>query len=209
MRAFFFIALLAGCQSNITTPFPPGLEPIEDNPIPTQQGGTRTEMLVTQSMDTDYIHVYGRGFALVTPGTLWAAVKNPPVMVASCSTDSQVITPNDEPSYEFSFSVHYKVTEVITVEWDDAWRYGTIDGTPEAPTLAMMKHQKTMGSDLISLSEGTIEVSSTDDPNVTELAFVEDLNSSGGSTSDVLKGVQHNYDSIVAAAHGNPEPACP
>jgi len=209
MRALVLVLLVAACQSNVTTPFPPGLEPFEDNPVPTQQGGARTEMLVSQSTDSDYIHIYGRGYALVPPATLWAAVKNPPVMVALCSTDSQVITPNDEPTYEFSFSVHYSVQEVITVEWDDAWRYGAIDGTPEDLMLGMIKHQKTQGSDLISLSEGTVQVSSTDDPNVTELAFVEHLNATGGSTGDVLKGVQHNYDSIVAAAHGNPEPACP
>jgi hypothetical protein len=73
----------------------------------------------------------------------------------------------------------------------------------------MIKHQKTQGSDFISLSEGTIEVTETDDPNVTELSFVEHLDATSAGISDVLKGVQHNYEALVAVSHGNPVPACP
>ena len=74
----------------------------------------------------------------------------------------------------------------------------------------MIKHQKTDGSSFITLSEGTIQLTPTDDdPNTTELSFVEHLDAAGGSTDDVQKGVQHNFDSIVAVAHGNPSPACP
>jgi len=73
----------------------------------------------------------------------------------------------------------------------------------------MIKHQKIQGSSFITTSEGTVLVSSTDDPNVTELAFVEHLDSAGGADSDVIKGMTHNYAAIVAAAHGNPIPPCP
>jgi hypothetical protein len=77
------------------------------------------------------------------------------------------------------------------------------------PFLGMVKHQKTQGSDFIHRSEGTIQISATDDPNVTELAFVEHLDAVSGGISDVLKGTQHNYDALVALSHGNPIPACP
>ncbi len=87
--------------------------------------------------------------------------------------------------------------------------FGVIDGTDEAPTLAMAKHQKIDGSSFITLSEGTVQVTSTDDPNVSELEFVEVLNAISGSSDDVLKGVQHNYDSIVSVAHGGSVTACP
>ena len=45
--------------------------------------------------------------------------------------------------------------------------------------------------------------------DVSELAFVEHLDATMASTGDVLQGVQHNYDAIVATAHGSPIPACP
>ena len=211
IRWLWPLVVLAACQDNIATPFPPGLEPIEDDPVPVQQGGARDETLVTQAMDdgNGVIHVYGRGYVLAAPDKVWLASKTPTVMIAVCSTDAQTVTANDEPSYEFSFVVHYVVHNFVTVEWDDQWRYGTVVGTPEAPELGMIKHQKTAGSDFLTLSEGTVQVSATDDPEVTELAFVELLQAAGGGDSDVIKGVQHNYDAMVAAAHGNAIPACP
>jgi hypothetical protein len=210
MRLALLAAITAaGCQSDVKTPFPPGLEPLEDNAVPAQQGGAYTETLRTATSDTDYIHVYGRGYVLVAPSVMWPASMMPGADVALCSTDQQMITPNNDPAYEFSFLVHYVVNNVLTIEWDDQWRFGVIEGTPDAPTFGMIKHQKISGSSFITLSEGTIQVLATDDPNVTELDFVEHLNAAGGSVADVLKGVQHNYDSLVAVAHGNPVPPCP
>ena len=82
-------------------------------------------------------------------------------------------------------------------------------GTPEAPTLAMSKHQKTAGSDFLTHSEGTAELRATDDPDVTELAFVEILEAAGGGDADVIKGIQHHYDALVSVSHGGPVTACP
>ena len=204
----------AGCQDNVTTPFPVGLEPLEDNLVPVQQGGEKLEMLRTTSTDIDSeIAIYGRGYVLVAPSVMWPASKNPDANDASCSTNQQIVTPNNDTAYEYSFLVHYVVNNILTVEWDDQWRWGTIqDGTGSGSDDAffgMMKHQKTQGSSFIELSEGTVQVTATDDPNVTELAFVEHLKAAGGGVSDVLAGVQHNYDSLVAVGHGNPIPACP
>jgi hypothetical protein len=208
--------LAAGCQDNVATPFPAGLEPLEDNLVPVQQGGDRTETLRTASTDdNDEIKIYGRGYVLVDPMTVWAASKNPDVDDAACSTNAQMVTPNNDAAYEYSFLVHYVVNNILTVEWDDQWRWGTIvPGTGSASGsgalfFGMIKHQKTQGSSFIELSEGTIQVTATDDPNITELAFVEHLKAAGGGVSDVLKGVQHNYDALVAASHGNPIPPCP
>jgi hypothetical protein len=204
----------AGCQDNVTTPFPVGLEPLEDNLVPVQQGGDKLEMLRTTSTDVDSeIAIYGRGYVLVAPTVVWPASKVPEANFAACSTNSQMVMANNDTSYEYSFLVHYVVNNILTVEWDDQWRWGTIqDGTgsgSDAAFFGMVKHQKTQGSSFIELSEGTMQVTATDDPNVAELAFVEHLKAAGGGVSDVLAGVQHHYDSIVAVAHGNPIPACP
>ena len=139
--------------------------------------------------------------------------QEPDVNIAVCSTNEQMSTPNNDAAYEYSFIVHYVVNNILTVEWDDQWRWGTIqDGTgsgSDQTFFGMIKHQKTMGSSFITLSEGTTEVTATDDPNATQLSIVEHLEAAGGSVDDVLTGVQHHYDSIVAVTHGNPIPACP
>jgi hypothetical protein len=135
---------------------------------------------------------------------LWASTKNYVPNISTCKTDEQQVMEGNEPQYEYSFLVHYVVHDFLTVEWDDQWRFGAID-----ETLDMIRHQKVQGSDFIRLSEGTIQVLATADPNVSELAFVEHLDATMASTADVLQGVQHNYDAIVATAHGSPIPACP
>jgi hypothetical protein len=207
MRFAALVVLCVGCQGNVATPFPTGLEPLEDNPVPAT--GPRDETLVAQTSDSDFIRVYARGYVLVAPAIVWAAVKQPSTDIAVCSTDQQMVTPDNEPQYEASFLVHYIVNNILTVEWDDQWRCGTIEGTPDAPTLGMVKHQKTQGSTFITLSEGTIQVLATDDPQVTELSFVEHLDATSASTDQVLAGTQHTYAAIVAVSHGNPIPACP
>ncbi len=208
MRRALLIIVLAGCQHNVKTPFPAGLEPLEDNPVP-EETSPYDETLVFASKDTDYIHVYARGYVLVPPAQYWAAVLVPQPYVATCSTTSQTYDENNDPDYEYSLLIHYTYVDVLTVQWDDQWRFGVVEGNDAAPTLAMAKHQKTQGSSFISLSEGTIELLATDDPDVTELSFVEHLNATSASTDQVTKNIQHNYDVLKALAHGQPVPPCP
>jgi hypothetical protein len=196
--------LLIGCQDDIATPFPEGLEPLEDNKVAAQPDGPFVEELRTASSEDDFIHVYARGFVLVAPATMWAIAKDPAPNVSTCKTDEQLVTPANEPQYEYSFLVHYIVHDFLTVEWDDQWRFGTIDDT-----LGMIRHQKVQGSDFIRLSAGTIQVLATIDPGVVELLFVEHLEATAASVGDVLQGVRHNYDALVATAHSRPIPPCP
>lgn len=202
------VCSVAACQDDVTTPFPEGLEPFEDNPVELDDP-LSAEMLHAITDDGDTIKVYGRGYVQTSPTRLWGLTKTPQAMIALCSTDEQKVTENTEPLYEYSFLVHYTVHNVLTVEWDDQWRYGTVLGTPEDIQLGMIRHQKIQGSDFITLSEGSVQVLATDDPNVSELAFVEHLDAIQGGSADVLKGMQHNYDALVALAHDAPIPACP
>lgn len=205
MRAVVVVLVaLAGCQDNVSTPFPPGLEPFEDNGVPERPDGPFVETLRTESQRSDNISVHGRGFVLVDFETLWAASQAPEPNVSECKTSSHSVMPGNEPQYDYSFLVHYVVNDILTVEWDDQWRFGRI--TDE---LGMIKHQKVQGSDFITLSEGTIQVITTSDPGVSELLFVEHLDAIMADTGDVVAAMQHNYDALVAVAHGNPIPPCP
>lgn len=204
MRFALAAFVLAACQDNIETPFPPGLEPLEDNRVEPLPDGPFVEELRTDASNDEFIRIHARGFVLVPPETMWAIAKNPEPNLSTCRTDERSVMVANEPEYEFSFLIHYIVHDILTVEWDDQWRFGTIDDT-----LAMIRHQKVQGSDFIRFSAGTIQVLATADPGVTELAFVEQLDAVAATTADVLQGVQHNYDALVATAHGNPIPPCP
>jgi hypothetical protein len=209
MRALGLVLGLAACQDSITTPFPEGLEPFEDDGEPLTLAAEVAETLISSSHDDDFIRIYGRGFVFAPPVVVYASAHDPTVMIAACSTSSQTITLNTEPQYELSYLVHYFVNDILNVEWDDQWRGGVIEGTLEAPEFAIVKHQKIEGSDFITRSEGTIEFFATADPGITELRFVEHLDAVSGTPGDVLAGMQHNYDALVASSHGLGVPPCP
>lgn len=209
MPLLLLTAAVGACQHGITTPFPPGLEPLEDNQVPDTD--STDEVLRTVTVDNQKLtaDVHGRGIVHLSPTALWPLTKNPPAMAARCSTDEQHYTENDEPDFEYSFLVHYVVHNVLTVEWDDSWRYGVVDGTDDDVRTGMIKHQKTEGSSFISKSEGTVEVLPTSDPDTSELAFVEHLDALSGSPSDLVAGMQANYDALIALEYGQPIPPCP
>ncbi|MCA9677149.1 MAG: hypothetical protein H6708_09320 [Kofleriaceae bacterium] len=203
-------AALGGCFGDTTTEFPPGLEPLEDDTAPAQQGGSYTETLTMVDGElTNYTWVHGRGYILADPGTVWAASKDVDVMASACSTDTYSAEVGVEPEYEYGFRISYEVDQVITIAWDELWRYGTIEGTPSAPTLAMIRYQKVFGSELIQLIEGSVQLHATDDPDVTEIETIEHLAAAGGGASDIRASMQYRFDSLAAVAHGQPQPPCP
>ena len=201
----------AGCFGNSTTEFPPGLEPLETDNVPQQEGGAYTETLVMQDQPfTTYNNVHGRGYILAPPGVVWAASKTPDAMDQGCAETRHSSTVGDEPQYEYSFDMHYEVDEVITVSWDEQWRYGTITGTPEMPTDAMVRYQKVSGTDFIKILEGSVQLfPAPNDANVTMVEYIEHVNAQSFSTSDTHKSMQQRFNVMAALAHGQPAPPCP
>jgi len=213
LRAAIVAGLLAtaGCFGNSTTEFPPGLEPLEDDTAPMQQGGSYAESLtmVVQPFTT-YNSVHGRGYILAAPGTVWATSKNPDVMDQGCAVSSHMATIGVEPEYEYGFKMHYVVNDIITIDWDELWRFGTVEGTPEMPDRAIVRYQKVDGTDFIKILEGSVQLYSLpDDPNVTMVEYIEHVNARSSGPSDTMKSMQERFDQMVAVSHGQPIPPCP
>lgn len=206
--AALLLVLVGACQDSVATPFPPGLEPFADGDVPGELALPDGEALETRTSSEGMIRAYGRGRVLAPPGAVWAAEHVPEAMVARCNTSRHTVTPDTEPEHELSFLAHYVVDDILTVEWDDQWRGDVVDGTADAPSLAMVKHQKVQGSDFIYLSEGSILLRATEDPDATELWFVEHLRALSGSTDQVVRGMRDNYDALVALVHDQMIPPC-
>ena len=170
-----FLLVLAACQGSQATTFPPGLEPFEDDPVPPLTGPP-DELLRTASMDSDYIHVYGRGDILVPIDTVFGTAMNPDVLAATCSTTSHSAMVGNEPDYEFSVLVHYVEDNVLTVEWDDQWRFGVV--VPRVRHAEAPEDRREQRSSRAARARSQLHA--TDDPNVTELEFVEHLDAIGG-----------------------------
>lgn len=205
--ALAMVLVLAACQDDITTVFPDGLEPLEDNTAPVPQAGAGVEELLTVATEGDPKVVHGRGLILAPPGMVWAAAKDPEHLY-SCATTRHSATVGIEPQYEYGWKFHYEVDEIITVAWDELWRFGTITGTPEAPELAIIRYQKVFGSDFITLIEGSIIVRAAE-AGATEIEFIEHLAAVRGATSDMAASMQNRFHTLVELGHGRPAPGCP
>ena len=199
------LAATAGCQDDVTTVFPPGLEPLEDNRAPAPAG----EELITVQGGDGLKWVHGRGRVLGPPGLVWAASKEPAHVVADCETSRHAVTVGVEPQYEFGFRVHYEVDDLLTVKWDELWRYGTIEGTPDAPTLAIIRYQKVYGSDFITTLQGSTILRAGDGADVTEVELIEQLDALGGNHDNIKRSMIQRFAIMVALAHGRPIPPCP
>jgi hypothetical protein len=208
----------AACQSNIVTLFPAGLEPFSDDAMAGAIHAPVAEALVMTSATGSETAVYGDGYVFAPVANVWAAAQNPQALIATCSTNDQMITQHDETGYELDFLVSYTVNNILTVQWDDQWRGDVIatgigsaqmDGSDGIATRAMIKHQKVDGSSFISVSEGTSQLIANVDDTMTELQFVEHLKAAEQPVDQVETGMQHEFDSLLAITHGSGVPPCP
>lgn len=173
---------LQACFGNEATEFPPGLEPLEENLAPVPLGDGSLEVV---SGEDDGAWVHARGHLAAAPALVWAALKEPENVVNTWATDSQSLELDVEPEYEHSFLVSYTVESLITVDWDEMWRYGTVDGVPEAPKLAIARHQKVFGSTFIRSLEGSFIVVALDDSE-SEIQMIQRVDAAQVDAGDII-----------------------
>jgi hypothetical protein len=198
--------LSTACQHNVHTPFPPGLEPLEDDTAPAP-AATSTDAhpeainAVPGSDDTSNF-VHATAYVHAPVADVWAAMKDPNVDVDRHHIDSYTIDTNVETGYDVSFRTNYTVHHIVTVQFSLTWREGVVSGTEAAPTEVSVVYKKTDGSSYINLMEGSIELSEVD-ANTTELQFAQRMDATNTDQNSILMWTNDMFASIVARAHGS------
>lgn len=194
------LALALACGSK-PVEFPDGLEPLEENTAPAPEGDGWPETLSVVSGDDGDLHwTHARGYVQVAAADVVAVVQDPEVGVDRRRVASFEVTPDTEPAYEVSYSVHTVVEDIVTVEYDLGWRHGAV-GEDTWGT----RWQKTDGDSLVELIEGSLVTLAVDDA-ATEVQFEYHLKAALTSTEDTESYLSDFYASVVAAAHGDPLP---
>ena len=201
-----------GCGSHPTT-FPPGLEPLEATntaPLPAATSGDahpETIVFVT-GVTPDWYWVHGHAYVHASLRDTWAAMHDPETCVDRRKVAMWTNTPITDPMYDFSYLIHNVVHDTLTLEFDVTWRQSAVDGPRDNPNVVAARFQKTDGTDIISLLEGSVVATRIDD-TTTQLDFIEHLQSLGGSVDIPRSYLADYYASIVARAHGRPLPTYP
>jgi len=164
-------ALLVGCNQNVKSPFPEGLEPLEKNKASWPAGSGYPETLSCASgtnEDEDvgeYTWVHCKTYVNHPIADVYAAYQKPRVVIDRRAVNEIDVTWDVEPEYDVSYRVHHTVHDVITVEFESTWRHGDVDGYEDELTEVGSRWQKTWGTEVIELIRGSIFTTEVDANN--------------------------------------------
>lgn len=192
------------------TEFPDGLEPLEENEVAPPEGTDADpypEEFVIESMAAGrYDTILGRGYIQGSLADVWAAYRTPAVGADRRTSPEWSSTPGDAGEYDDVYVVHHIAHDIVTVEWDVTWRHGLVEGTAEEPELVAIRWQKTDGSTLVSIIEGSLVLRPTEDGSATEVELAYHASATGASTATYERYMRDVYDDAVAQTHGDPLP---
>ncbi|MEQ8722906.1 MAG: hypothetical protein RID81_16560 [Sandaracinaceae bacterium] len=202
---------LVGCFGNEETEFPDGLEPLEENDLAPPEGTADDpypEEFVLEGMSSGrYDIVLGRGYIQAPLVDVWAAYREPAVG-ADRRTTSGEWSPMavEDSTYDDEYIIHHIARDIVTVEWDVTWRHGVVTGTVEEPELVAIRWQKTNGSTLIRIIEGSLVLRPVGDGSVTEVELAYHASATGASLDTYVRYMGDIYDDAVATVHGEALP---
>lgn len=212
MLVFAGVALLLGCFGEEDTPFPPGLEPLEENTAPAPEpadGDQYPEQLVMVPLFAPISprthSVHARGYVRAPIVDVWEALRNPDVGADRRTFSSWTTDYDVEPGYDYSYVIHSVIENVIVVRYDVTWRHGVAEGTLDAPTLVAARFQKTAGSTVIGDLEGSIVLTEIE-PGVTEIAIIEYLRALASDHANIEAFLRDMFAELVILSHGGELP---
>lgn len=198
-----------GCGGNSSSAFPEGLEPLETNQASwpaAKPGDPHPETIsfkVGKADDWEWAHA--KAYVHAPLAKTWAALRNPDACADRKSITSWTVTHDVESGYAYSYRIHNVVEDIVTVEFDNTWRHGVVDGTLSEPEQIAARYQKTWGSDYITLLRGSVVARQTDDVT-TELELIEHIDAMGQDYDTAKKTINNYFLSVVALAHDKPLP---
>lgn len=208
MTATLLFLPLTACLTGGEIVFPPGLEPIEENTAPWPQpepGNPYPETLSLVSGETDtYAWTHARGYVHGSVQETWDALQEPEVVVDRRGVDAWDVTLEAEEGYDVAFTLHNEVYDIITIEFDMAWRQGAVAGSIDSPQAVGVRFMKVAGTSLIDIMEGSITVYEVEDHSAIEL--IEHLEAYSTGTEETEAWMTDIFASVVAWVAGDPLP---
>lgn len=199
--------LLAGCFGSETTPFPEGLEPLEETNLAAPGDPDYPEELVMVrgmgAARTPSVHAIG--YVRRPIADVWEGLRDPDVGADRRTFASWSATHDVEPEYDYSYVIHSVIENLITVEYDVTWRHGVVEGTLEEPTLVAVRYQKTEGSTVIMRLEGSVLLTAVE-PGVTEVQIIEYLRAVESGHGNIEAFLQDMFAELVLRSNGQELP---
>jgi hypothetical protein len=216
--ALSLTGLLVGCFGSSPTPYSGSFQPLEPNtaewPRDTKDQYPETYQWIGAT-SREYAWGYLKAYTHAPLATVWGAFQDKDIITdrrqidewflqESCLDDPAINNP-DDPA-DFCNIIHNTVHDIITVDYSMTWAHKITEGSPQAPKRIIIRYQKTWGSNVIPLYEGSIELEEIGD-KVTSISWVQHLESISGDDSKRTKNYLIDvYKSVLAFVHDEPLP---
>lgn len=200
---------LTGCLAPSEIVFPPGLEPLEENTAPwpaAERGDPYPETLSMVSGEADaYAWTHARGYVHGSVSEVWDALQEPEVVVDRRGVDAWDVTLENVDGYDAAFTIHNEVYDIITIDFDLAWREGAVAGSIDDPQAVGVRFLKVAGTGLIEVMEGSITVYGMDS-DLSAIELIEHLEAYSTGTAETESWMSDLFASVVAWVAGDPLP---
>jgi hypothetical protein len=206
---------LAGC-SNVTSPFPAGSEPWEENlapmPEPVEGDPCPEDVLSFHRTAFEGVRaVHGRACIHQPLSVVWRALRDPQTSRDPTTTHGFRVVAYDvsadvdpPPAYSYLTAVH--VDDIIDLDFEQTWRHYLVEGTDEEPLLTATRWQKTFGSELLYTMEGSIVAQPLDeDPSITLIEYQYHLRAAARDDHGTIESFLTTiYGRLRQRAHDEP-----
>lgn len=202
---------LAGCQKEISTAFPEGLEPLGENTASWPTSTDSTELSVVAERGEDYAWAHGRGYIQADLETVYAALTTAEACVDRREVADWEVSWDTEPEYDVSFEITSYIEDIIDFDYDTAWRHGpTADDEEGVITTYGSRWQLTelrAGLETIKLMRGSVQLTEVE-AGVTGFDIIEELDSlQPNNDADIATTfITDRYADVLALSAGEALP---
>ena len=202
--------VVPACGGNTSDQFAPGLDPLDAESraavptLPDDRSISDAINLVSDSAG-GVNRVHATALVRLPLSALWEAMREPEVCVDRRQVTRWTVERNVEPEYQHSHRIRNVVDSTITVEFDNTWRYGVVEGTKEDPLAVAGRYQKTWGTTFIDLLAGSVSVHKVD-AETSRVVLMEHLKAFGQDARTAESTVRDFYASLLARARMQPLP---
>lgn len=197
MRRVGIAVSLAACGSP-DTDFPAGLEPLEPSTAPWPAGQEQALESVTGSAQS-YDWSHANAWVHAPLADVYACLQVDMVDVNRREVSSWEVQPDVEQGYEVSYRIDQVVENVVTVEYSDTWRHGSVEGQ----SISVWK--MTEANPFMSLREGSMLATEEEDA-LTGLEIVGHIDATSTDADTIDQYHRDLFADLLACIAGEPYP---
>ena len=197
------LLIAVACTPEVT--FPEGLQSLApDNQATWPAEGAEDIDVVGGVTDDDLIWAHARGYVHASLAEVWTALQDPDVVMDRGDVDEYEIIGSEE-GFDVSFVTHCISYNVVTVEWDMAYRQSAVAGSVEEPEVVALRAEKTAGSEFFEVLTWSLHVREEEEA-LTSWEFVYQMLSIQKDSEPLEGFAQEFWIDAVATTHGDPLP---